>query len=497
MPDRPNILFAIADDWSFGHAAAYGCNWVKMPAFDRVAREGLLFHRAYTPNAKCAPSRAAILTGRNSWQLKEAGNHGGFFPPEFKTFPEALAEQGYHCGLTEKGWAPGIALTAEGAPRPLVGPSYDRHQLVPPTPDISTNNYAANFVDFLDDNPNHKPWFFWYGGIEPHRAYTYGSGAELGGKKTSDIDRVPGIWPDNKEVRHDLLDYAYESEYFDIHLGRMLDELDRRGLAENTIVVVTSDNGMPFPRVKGQEYEMSNHLPLAIRWPRGITSPRRDVHDFVSFIDFAPTFLEAAGVSWSESGLASTPGTSLFDCFHAKDTSNRDHVLIGKERHDVGRPFDAGYPIRGLREGDWLYLHNFEPKRWPAGNPETGYLNCDASPTKTAILEARRDPSTRHYWDQAFGKRPSDELYHIVTDPDCLTNLACDPGQSTRVNDMRDRLFTALRAQNDPRIIGGPQIDEYPPALEKWRNFHEKYQRGEAFQPEWAAPSDFENLNEI
>ena len=94
----PNILLAIADDWSFGHASAYGCRWVETPAFDRVARNGLLFTRAYTPNAKCAPSRAIILTGRNSWQLEEAGNHMAIFPPKFKSYVEALADEGYFVG---------------------------------------------------------------------------------------------------------------------------------------------------------------------------------------------------------------------------------------------------------------------------------------------------------------------------------------------------------------------------------------------------------------
>ena len=75
---RPNILFAIADDWSGGHAGAYGCRWIKTPAFDRVAESGLLFTRAYTPNAKCSPSRASILTGRNPWQLKAAARHKYF-----------------------------------------------------------------------------------------------------------------------------------------------------------------------------------------------------------------------------------------------------------------------------------------------------------------------------------------------------------------------------------------------------------------------------------
>ena len=118
---KPNILIAVADDWSYGHAGAYGCNWVKTPAFDRVASQGVLFTRAYTPNAKCAPSRSCILTGRNPWQLKAACNHYCFFPPEFKTFPEALSEKGYFVGMTAKGWAPGVATNAAGQPRKMTG----------------------------------------------------------------------------------------------------------------------------------------------------------------------------------------------------------------------------------------------------------------------------------------------------------------------------------------------------------------------------------------
>ena len=92
--ERPNILFAIADDWSFGHAGVYGCDWVRTPNFDRLAKEGILFQRAYTPNAKCAPSRAIILTGRNSWQLENAGNHMTIFPPKFGGWVELLEANG-------------------------------------------------------------------------------------------------------------------------------------------------------------------------------------------------------------------------------------------------------------------------------------------------------------------------------------------------------------------------------------------------------------------
>jgi hypothetical protein len=102
---RPNILFAVADD--MGHASAYGTRWVKTPNFDRLASKGLLFLNAYTPNAKCSPSRACILTGRNPWQLEAAANHWPYYPPKFKSWMEALGDSGYFVGFTGKGWAPG------------------------------------------------------------------------------------------------------------------------------------------------------------------------------------------------------------------------------------------------------------------------------------------------------------------------------------------------------------------------------------------------------
>ena len=111
---RPNILFCIMDDASWAHMSAYGCEWVETPAFDRLASEGILFQNAYTPNAKCGPSRSSILTGRNSWQLEAAANHVVNFPAKFKTFPEVLKENGYLTGKTGKGWGPGDPGSIDG-----------------------------------------------------------------------------------------------------------------------------------------------------------------------------------------------------------------------------------------------------------------------------------------------------------------------------------------------------------------------------------------------
>lgn len=497
-PDRPNILVAVADDASFPHFGAYGTDWIDTPAFDRVAREGLLFTRAYTPNAKCAPSRSALLTGRNSWQLEEAANHWPYLPEKFTTYVEALSQHGYHVGNTGKGWAPGIAQTG-GEPRHPAGRPYEEQTTTPPTPHISDNDYAGNFRSFLNERTDGQPFSFWYGGFEPHRAYEYGSGIEKGGMNRSDIDRVPHFWPDVDSVRTDMLDYAFEIEYFDRHLERMLNLLEERGELANTLVIVTSDNGMPFPRVKGQAYELSNHMPLAIMWGNGIANPGRVIEDHVSFVDLAPTILEAAGVARAETNMEPVTGTSLFDVFTTEEEGQvnpeRDHVLIGKERHDVGRPNDWGYPIRGIVTDDYLYLRNFQTDRWPAGPPETGYLNTDGSPTKTVAINARTTNATLKYWRWSFGKRPKEELYSLTADPSNVVNLAELPSFKRRTAQLRTRLFERLRAQNDPRVQGNGEVfDDYTYADTSTRNFYERYMNGalDATDAGWVNPSDFE-----
>lgn len=496
---RPNILFAIADDASFPHFGAYGTGWVQTPAFDRVADEGLLFNRAYTPNAKCAPSRAAILTGRNSWQLDEAANHWAYFPEQFITYAEALGQNGYHVGHTGKGWAPGVA-ESDGQPRHLAGPPFEAHTADPPAEHISEIDYARNFADFLEERPAGQPFAFWYGGYEPHRPYEYDAGRREGDAALHEIDRVPDFWPDTDTVRTDMLDYAFEIEHFDRHLGRMLALLEERGELDNTLVVVTSDNGMPFPRVKGQAYELSNHMPLAIMWGNGIANPGRVIDDYVSFIDFAPTFLEVAGVARRTTGMQPITGRSLTDIFVAQTggqvNAARDHVLIGKERHDVGRPADRGYPIRGLIADGYLYLRNMAPDRWPAGPPVTGYLNTDGSPTKTAVIQARHRPETLKYWKWSFGKRPAEELYHLRSDPATVINLADQPAYQARKRRLRAQLFRALRAQDDPRMFdNGSVFDDYAYADTTNRHFYERYMEGELGPSDasWVNPSDFES----
>lgn len=501
---RPNILFALADDASWKHFGAYGATWIDTPNFDRIAEQGLLFTRAYTPNAKCGPSRSSLLTGRNSWQLEELGNHWVDYPKgKYQTYHETLDNNGYHVGYTGKGWSPGDqGQDADGSPRSVLVNRYNQARLTPPAEYISDIDYAENFRLFLEDREAGQPFCFWYGGNEPHRHYEYGAGIKYGGKLVEDIPQVPRFWPDNEAVRTDMLDYAFEIEHFDQHLGTMLQILEEAGELENTIVVVSSDNGMPFPRIKGQEYEYSNHMPFAVMWPKGITNPGRVIDDYISFIDVAPTFLELAGIDGEKEGMAPITGSSLTPLLYSDRSGRidpkRNYVLIGKERHDIGRPNDTGYPIRGIFQDGYLYLRNFETDRWPAGHPLTGYMNIDSSPTKTSVLESLYNPFTRVYWQWSVGKRPDEELYHVLDDEDCIHDLSQSPMQQNRMIAMRERMLKELKNQDDPRMFGKGEIfDRYEFGRDGMINFFNNLMDGTQEDMGWFNPDDVQSLEDV
>ncbi len=448
--ERPNILYVIADDWGNGHAGVFGVDWVETPAFDRVAREGVLFTNAYTSNPKCAPSRASILTGRNTWQLKEAVNHFSVFPGEFPTFPEVLAEAGYYTGYTGKGWGPGD-YRAGGREENPAGPEYSSIKLDPPHLAISRTDYAANFADFLAKRPEGKPFCFWLGTHEPHRAYEEGTGRRAG--KDPKSVKLPAFYPDSAVIRSDYLDYAIEVEWVDTHLDRAIRKLEEIGELDNTFVVVTSDHGEPFPRIKGQIYEQGFHLPLAVRW--GGIKGGRVIDDFVNVRDFAPTFLELAGLD----PAGTMTGTSFLGILKSGQSGrvdpSRNVMVIGKERHDLGRPYDWGYPVRAIRTEEFLYIRNYEHARWPAGNPETGYRNCDGSPTKSVLVNGFDE-----YYRMSFGMRPAEELYLVKEDPDNVNNLAADPSYLRKKRELRERMEEMLRGEGDPRALGHAEVFE-------------------------------------
>ncbi|HEX3657688.1 MAG TPA: sulfatase [Pirellulales bacterium] len=453
----PNVVFCIADDASC-HFGAYGCNWVKTPNVDRLAREGIVFDNAYTATAKCAPSRAAILTGRNPWQLEAAANHQSYFPPNYKGFTEALDDAGFYVGSLGKFWGPGIARNADGSPR-----TWGLVNLGPKKSGANVEGINRGFGRFLSERPKDKPFFFWFGSGDPHRPYKRDAGLAAG-KQPADVDHVPAYWPDNDVVRRDMLDYATEIEAYDSQIGAILKLLEEHGQRDNTLLIVTSDHGMPFPRVKGHNYDLANRVPFVVSWPRGIAHPGRHASDLLSLIDVAPTLLELFSVPQSSSGMQPITGRSFSDLLAGQSKQDRSSVILGRERNDVrarpGTPAGLGYPVRGIRQGSLLYLHNFAPDRWPCGNPELGLLDTDDGPTKQFIEGLGQQD---RYWQFCFGKRPADELFDLASDPDCVKNLAADPGYREVLAKLSDQLTAELKRQNDPRILGhGDVFENYP-----------------------------------
>ena len=457
----PNILFAMADDWSYPHAGAYGCRWVKTPAFDRVATDGVLFNHAFCPAPQCSPCRASILTGRNLWQNQEAGTHSSVFPQLWPVYPDLLEAAGYAVGTTGKAWGPGDWRRG-GWGRNPAGSGIGNHTLKPPAKGIASRDYAANFADFLAGREPDSPFCFWYGGQEPHRGYEPGSGIAAG-KDPSLVD-VPGYLPDRPEVRSDLLDYALEVEWFDSQLGLMLDALERAGELDRTIVVVTGDNGLPFPRAKANLYDAGCRAPLAIRWPE-LTGGGRTVDDLTSLIDLAPTYLAAAGLEQPETITGRSLRPTLGGMGEGLVDATRNHVLLGRERHTHARRDNLGYPARAIRTADHLLIWNLKPALWPAGDPDgdSGYYDIDGGPTKSSMMEHRDDPEVGKLWELAVGKRPEFEFYDLTNDPDQLVNRIDDPAYRTKVEALSATLQGQLAAEGDPRMgEHGDIFDSYP-----------------------------------
>ncbi len=446
--NRPNVLFCISDDQSWLHAGAMGDPVVKTPGFDRVAADGVLFPHAFCDAPTCGPSRSAILTGQSIWRLEEAGNIHSTLPSRFATYVELLEDAGYSVGHSSKGWAPG-RLEPGGRTRNPAGDNF------------------AGFPEFLQKRPSEQPFCFWLGSRDPHRPYDLGSGARSG--KDPDKAVVPPHLPDHPVTRNDVLDYYVEIERFDSKVQEALALLEESGQLSNTIVVVTSDHGMPFPRAKASLYDYGSRVPLAVSWPSAIAKGRR-VDDFVSLSDLAPTFLEAARLAPLREMTARSVLPLLTSGKSGHVDPSRDAVFVAMERHDGCRRGGKGYPCRAIRTKDYLYIRNFKPTRWPSGSPNPKdcaraipYGEIDSSPTKTFMMENRNDPGVDRFSELAFGTRPAHELYDLREDPGQLRNIAAEPRAAEQREALGARLMDRLAETGDPRALGTPAPwDFYP-----------------------------------
>jgi len=445
--DRPNILFAFADDWGT-HAGAYGTKGIETPNFDRIAEEGVLFENAYAPSPLCTPSRSAVLTGQHIWRLGPGANLRSTLPAELPVYPRLLESQAdYFVGHTGKPWAPGRIKPGGRKKRPA-GPGFN------------------SFDQFLKRRPDDQPFCFWFGAKDAHRPYSAALRKKMG-IDPSEVE-VPAELPDSETVRKDIADYYAEVQRFDRRVGRLIDRLRKAGELGNTIVVVSGDHGWPFPRGKSNLYDAGTHVPLAIRWPQGAHGGRT-VRDFVSLIDLAPTFLEAAGLEPPEQMNGRTLMRILRSKREGRVTAHRSHVITAEERHhNVARPGGTGYPCRAIRTEHFLYIRNYKPDRWPAGSPYVRrgphiFAEQSTSSTLNWMMAHANEKGLRRLFRLSFGKRPAHELYDLRKDPGQVNNVADKPEYKAVREHLAETLRAELRAMEDPRAFGRGEIfNEYP-----------------------------------
>lgn len=502
--DRPNIVFAFADDWG-RYASAYAklepggiSDVVHTPNFDRIAANGVLFTQAYVNAPSCTPCRSSILSGQFFWRTgRGAILQGAIWDDQIPSYPLLLEQSGYAIGYTYKVWGPGTPAHAPyGAKRTAFnksGQKFNRFSQVvanAANPEQAKSDLMdevrGNFTSFLESRGDGQPFCYWFGPTNCHRTWVKGSGKDHWGLDPDSLKgKIPDYLPDNEVVRQDFCDYLGEVQAFDAGLGVLLDELDRRDLTKNTIVVVSGDHGIPgVPRGKCNLYDLGTRVSLAISWP-GKTGMGHVVDDFVCLPDLAPTFLDVGEVEKPDVMTA----RSLMEVLTAGKSGRvdpaRDHVIVGRERHVAqARQGRLPFPERAIRTEDFLYIRTFKPDRYPMGNaPGFGlstdvpwpkydeleqktvvaFGDLDASPIKAWMLTNLDQAEVRRQVDLTFGLRPKEQLFAIQRDPDCLVNLAEDPRYEDVRRRLADRLLSTLRETGDPRVVNDGQQYDLPP----------------------------------
>jgi N-sulfoglucosamine sulfohydrolase len=502
---RPNILFAFADDWG-RQASVYASvdgtgtinDAVQTPNFDRIAEEGVLFKNAFVNSPSCTPCRSSLVSGQYFWRTgRGAILQGAVWDPDIPAWPLLMRDSGYHLGKSYKVWSPGTPSDApigqqqyafEKAGGRINQFSQHVTRLVANGKTIEQakqellDEVRQNFATFLSQRDPEQPFCYWFGPTNVHRKWIRGSGKALWGIDPDTLaGKLPPFLPDVATVREDVADYLGEVQAFDAALGVLLEELSTAGLYDNTLIAVSGDHGPAgFPHGKCNLYDFGTQVSLAVSGPN--VRGGRVVDDFVSLPDLAPTFLQAGGVQ--------PPGVmtakSLWPVLQAEGEGqvdpSRSQVFMGRERHvEMARTGNLPYPQRAIRTADYTLVINFKPDRYPLGDPyllesdhppsteevtESTFVTLadeDAGPTKAWLVDHRNDPQWKTSFEQAYGKRPYEELFDLRKDPNQMHNVASDSAYREVLLTLRNRLMDELIRSGDPRVVNDGMYFETPP----------------------------------
>ena len=358
---RPNILFAFADDWG-RHASAYAQtdgpgtenDAIQTPNFDVIAKSGVLFKNAFINAPSCTPCRSSILSGQHFWRTgRGAILQGALWNPAIPSWPLLLKGSGYHIGYTWKVWSPGTPRDAPygGGVNAFrkAGSSFNgfsqtassmvsKGQSPGAAKEFLMKQVRGNFRDMLAAKKKDQPFAYWFGPTNVHRKWVKGSGKALWGIDPDSLKgKLPPFLPDVPEVRQDFADYLGEAKGFDMALGVLVEELKAAGEFKNTIIAISGDHGPAgFPHGKCNLYDFGARVALSISGP-GVKGGRV-VDDFVSLPDLAATFLESGKVEVPEVMTSKSIWPTLTSGEEGLVDKSRTHVYIGRERHVARAP---------------------------------------------------------------------------------------------------------------------------------------------------------------
>lgn len=438
---KPNVLLILSDDHSYPHVGCYGNKDIMTPNLDRFAAEGMRLDRAYVTSPQCVPSRASIFTGRSPVAI-DMSRFSAPLPRTIKTYPEALRAAGWFTGVAGRTYHMDGAVT--GMP-PETQAVFDKLKLVT-FPDrldfVKTGSGSevglAQFREFLDLKPSAKPFFLQLCSNDPHRPLNTRGPVKHDPTKIT----LPAHYPDTPQVREDFARYYDEIAHFDVFFGEVMAELEKRGLAANTLVAFMGDNGASQFRGKGTLYEYGIRVPLLVRWPEKV-KPGSSSAELISGEDLAPTLLEAAGLPVP----SEMTGRSFIKLLRGETFSSRQFVFAERGAHGTNLPgnsadFDLGRVVVG-KTHKLIYNALGELPYWPVDFAKDAFWQELVQKHKAGKLEAKHE---RLYF---AAPRPIFELYDLEKDPGEFNNLAGTKEAASSERELKAALQEWMIVQRD------------------------------------------------
>ncbi|MDZ7719809.1 MAG: sulfatase [Balneolaceae bacterium] len=443
--NRPNIILFMSDDVSAGDFGSYGHPTIQTPNIDNLAANGLRFENAYLTTSSCSPSRTSLITGRYPHNTGAPELHMVNSPylENLPQFPHLLRKAGYY--------------SAQAGKEHFNGDASKSFEVM----GGGGNSGSENWVSRLQERPKDKPFFMWFSSYDAHR--NWDQPLSDGPHGVEDV-RVPPYMVDGPMTRKDLAHYYNEIHRFDKNIGLVLDELKRQGVYENTLIIVVSDNGRPFPRSKWWLYDSGIKTPLVMYWPDKIVEPAVP-KSLVSVIDLPPTILELAGVSVP----SSFQGVSLTPFIEDPDSNVRDFVFAERNWHA------QRHHERMVRYGNFVYIRNNLPELVGmnlvhyAFDRAGRYRDGQIAAYSELVDHWRAGKATDAQKDVVMKPRPEEMLFDVSKDPHQLNNLA----ENMKYADQLEFLRKALDMWTEQTGDTVPEFDDMTPDRANRQNWEE------------------------